>query len=90
MVAWISIYAANNEIYNIEPISLVWFIAIPLLDCIGLIFNRLVKGISIASPGRDHIHHKLMQGRYIHPDKTLAIIIGISLITGLVWNLSRQ
>jgi len=80
-VAWISIYTANNQFYDIEPISLVWFIAIPLLDCIGLIFNRIVKGISIASPGRDHIHHKLMH-RY-SPEATLSIIIGVSLITGL-------
>ena len=81
LVAWISIYTANNQFYDIEPISLVWFIAIPLLDCIGLIFNRIVKGISIASPGRDHIHHKLMH-RY-SPETTLSIIIGVSLITGL-------
>ena len=81
LVAWISIYTANNQFYDVEPISLVWFIAIPLLDCIGLIFNRIVKGISIASSGRDHIHHKLML-RY-SPETTLSIIIGVSLITGL-------
>ena len=81
LVAWISIYAANNQFYDIEPISLVWFIAIPLLDCIGLIFNRIAKGVSIASPGRDHIHHKLMY-RY-SPEATLSIIIAVSLITGL-------
>ena len=81
LVAWISIYTANNEFYDIEPISLVWFIAIPLLDCIGLIFNRIVNGVNIASPGRDHIHHKLMH-RY-SPEATLSIIIAVSLITGL-------
>ena len=81
LVAWISIYTASNEFYDIEPISLVWFIAIPLLDCIGLIFNRIVNGVNIASPGRDHIHHKLMN-RY-SPEATLSIIIAVSLITGL-------
>jgi UDP-GlcNAc:undecaprenyl-phosphate GlcNAc-1-phosphate transferase len=52
---------------------MIWFVAIPLLDCIGLIFARLKKGKSISSPGRDHIHHKLMN-RY-SPEGTLVIII---------------
>jgi len=39
---------------------MVWFVAIPVLDCIGLIISRTLRGISWAAPGRDHIHHKLM------------------------------
>ena len=38
----------------------VWFIAIPFLDCIGLIISRTLRGMNWAEPGRDHIHHKLM------------------------------
>lgn len=61
---------------------MVWFVAIPLLDCIGLIFARLKQGKSISSPGRDHIHHKLMI-KY-SPEGTLTAILVISLITGLI------
>ena len=32
---------------------------IPLLDCIGVMIGRIIKGILPFSPGRDHIHHKL-------------------------------
>lgn len=80
-VAWISIYASQNTLYNIHSITLIWFIAIPLLDCIGLIFSRISKRKNIVSPGRDHIHHKLLT-RY-SPDSTLLIIIIISFLTGL-------
>tara|TARA_Y100000768_G_C23941353_1_gene665280 strand:+ start:463 stop:1524 length:1062 start_codon:yes stop_codon:yes gene_type:complete len=81
-VAWISIYASQNELYTIYPITLVWFVAIPLLDCIGLIFSRLFNKKNITSPGRDHIHHKLLN-KY-SPEKTLLIIIIISFVTGML------
>ena len=58
-VAWIAIYASQSQIYSIEPITILWFVAIPLLDCIGLIFTRTINGISWTTAGRDHIHHKL-------------------------------
>jgi len=81
-VAWSAIYCSQNLLYDCQPITMIWFVAIPLLDCIGLIFTRLKKGLSISSPGRDHIHHKLMN-KY-SPEGTLGIILLISLITGLI------
>ena len=81
-VAWCAVYASQNTIYQVETITMLWFVAIPLLDCIGLIFSRMLRGISISSPGRDHIHHKLMTD--YSSKGTLAIILLISLLTGLV------
>jgi UDP-GlcNAc:undecaprenyl-phosphate GlcNAc-1-phosphate transferase len=81
-VAWCAIYSSQNAIYQVETITMLWFVSIPLLDCIGLIFSRLVRGISIASPGRDHIHHKLMLN--YSPEGSLGIILLISLCTGLL------
>ena len=81
-VAWSAIYCSQNQLYDSESITMVWFVAIPLLDCIGLIFSRLKRGKSITSPGRDHIHHKLMSK--FTPEITLAIILLVSLTTGLM------
>ena len=81
-VAWISIYASQNELYSIYSITLVWFVAIPLLDCLSVILSRLLKQKSVASAGRDHIHHKLLV-RY-SSEKTLFIIIIFSLFNGLL------
>ena len=80
-VAWCAIYSSQNSIYQVETITMLWFVSIPLLDCIGLIFSRLVRGISIASPGRDHIHHKLMLN--YSQEGSLGIILIITLCTGL-------
>jgi len=77
-VAWSAIYASQTEIYKIDPITMIWFVAIPLLDCIGLIVSRRKRGISWTTPGRDHIHHKLMNR--FSPEGTLAVIIFISVL----------
>ena len=55
---------------------MIWFVAIPFLDCVGLVFSRIKKGVSWMSAGRDHIHHKLM--RKYTPEGTLFIILIIS------------
>ena len=81
LVAWAAIYASQNTMYDIKPITMIWFVLIPLLDCIGLIFSRSMKGKSWANPGRDHIHHKLMN-RYT-PETTLLIILSLTLFLGL-------
>ena len=81
-VAWSAIYGSQNIFYNAEPITMLWFVAIPFLDCIGLIFSRLKQGIKINSPGRDHIHHKLMN-KY-SSENSLLIIIFVSLIYGFI------
>tara|TARA_B100000989_G_scaffold288360_1_gene258993 strand:- start:2875 stop:3933 length:1059 start_codon:yes stop_codon:yes gene_type:complete len=80
-VAWIAVYASQNQNYYIEPITMLWFIAVPLLDCIGLIFSRIKKGKSWSTAGRDHIHHKLMQK--FSSSGTLVVILSVTLLTGL-------
>ena len=80
-VAWVAIHCSQMETYSINPITIVWFIAIPFLDCIGLIISRTLKGKSWAAPGRDHIHHKLMQS--FSPEASLFIIMLFSTILGV-------
>ena len=82
-VAWIAVYASQNQNYFIEPITMLWFISIPLLDCVGLIFSRIKKGLSWSTAGRDHIHHKLM--KRFTARQTLIIILAITFFTGLFW-----
>ena len=82
LVAWIAIYASQNDFYNINPMTTVWFIAIPFLDCIGLIISRTLRGMNWAEPGRDHIHHKLMLK--FTPEMSLVIIIMFSSLLGAI------
>jgi UDP-GlcNAc:undecaprenyl-phosphate GlcNAc-1-phosphate transferase len=76
-VAWLAIGPSQNPLIEIEAMTMVWFVAIPLLDCLGLIFSRLSRGLSWDTPGRDHIHHKLMNR--FSPEGTLLVIILLSI-----------
>ena len=58
-VAWTCINYSQSSENLIKPVTCLWFVAIPLLDCLGVMISRLIKGILPFSPGRDHIHHKL-------------------------------
>ena len=78
-VAWTAIYASQSQIYKIDPMTMIWFVAIPLLDCIGLIISRKNRGISWTTPGRDHIHHKLMNRFSSEGALVVIILICVSL-----------
>jgi len=79
-VSWAAIFASQSTLYEMQPITMIWFVAIPLLDCLGLIVSRRSRGISWATPGRDHIHHKLMNR--FSPEGTLLVILIICFVLG--------
>lgn len=59
LVGWTCINYSQSSENLIEPVTCLWFVAIPLLDCLGVMIGRIIKGILPFNPGRDHIHHKL-------------------------------
>ena len=59
LVAWTCINYSQGEANLIMPVTCLWIVAIPLLDCIGVMVYRVMRGILPFDAGRDHIHHKL-------------------------------
>ena len=80
-VAFICIeYSQNiNHASFINPITALWLVAIPLLDCIVVLVSRILKGIMPFRPGRDHLHHRLLDIGF-SPKKILLIFISLSII----------
>ncbi len=72
----------NHESY-INPVTALWLVAIPLLDCIVVFLSRILKGIMPFRPGRDHLHHKLLD-MGIKPKKILLIFIFVSILLALI------
>ena len=60
MCAWILVYFSSVENSNFAPVTALWFVAIPFFDAIGVMASRAFKGIMPLRPGRDHLHHKLL------------------------------
>ena len=74
LVAWTCVNYSNSAMSLIKPVTCLWIVAIPLLDCIGVMIGRAMQGIVPFSAGRDHIHHKL-QAYTESSFKTLVFLI---------------
>jgi UDP-GlcNAc:undecaprenyl-phosphate/decaprenyl-phosphate GlcNAc-1-phosphate transferase len=61
------------------PVTCLWIVAIPLLDCVGVIFKRATQGIAPFNAGRDHIHHKL-QDYFDSSWKTLIFLCSLGIL----------
>ena len=78
IVAFLCItYSQDSQIIN--PVTALWLVAIPLLDCLGVIVSRVKKGLMPFTPGRDHLHHKLLDKGFT-PKNILYIFILMSII----------
>jgi len=82
IVAILCINLSQSE-QIINPVTALWLVAIPLLDCIGVMGSRLLKGIGPFKPGRDHLHHKLLD-LGLTQNNILAVFIALSFGLGLV------
>ena len=65
--------------YVINPVTALWLVAIPLLDCIGVMTSRAIKGVMPFRPGRDHFHHKLLDYG-LSAKKILIIYIALTIV----------
>ena len=65
--------------YVINPVTALWLVGIPLLDCIGVMVSRAIKGVMPFRPGRDHFHHKLLDYG-LSPKKILIVYIVLTIL----------
>ena len=84
-VAFICIeYSQNiNHSSYINPVTALWLVAIPLIDCVSVVISRALKGIMPFRPGRDHLHHKLLD-LGIKPKRILIIFVISSSVLALI------
>ena len=81
IVAWLVIAASQGSNAFIAPVYALWFLAIPLIDTVSLLIRRPMQGRSPFSPGRDHLHHRLLNAGF-SARKTVLIIHGTALAMG--------
>lgn len=77
VIAWYAVALTQNPAHPISPVLGPWTIAIPLIDCVTLMFRRLRQGRSPFSGGRDHLHHMLLDAGF----RPAAIAVGLALIS---------
>ena len=77
-VCWLAISASQGGHGLIAPSTVLWIIALPLLDSVCIMLRRLVKGRSPFAPDREHLHHIFTVAGYGN-NATLLIILALSL-----------
>ncbi len=83
VLAWLFIEATQGENAVIPPMLAIWFLALPLMDTIVLLVKRPLKGLSPFHPGRDHLHHKLLDMGFSNKRVVLSMYI-VAIIIGFI------
>lgn len=76
----IMMYGTETDIPVYADTIVVW-LALPVFDCLRVIFLRVLKGLSPFHPQRDHLHHLLM--KTVHRHAGLAFSFSCTAIAGL-------
>lgn len=82
VIAWVAVRATHNPVHPVSPVLGPWTIALPLIDCITLIYRRLRSGRSPFSADRHHMHHLLLDAGF-RPGQVVALMAGVSLALGI-------
>jgi UDP-GlcNAc:undecaprenyl-phosphate GlcNAc-1-phosphate transferase len=77
-LCWHLIRMSNGDNAVFRPITAVWLLALPIMDTLAVMIRRIRSQQSPFRPGRDHIHHQLMNIGF-SSRKTLVILVAFSM-----------
>ncbi len=78
-VIWLILTATQTNDKFIRPVTVLWFIAIPLVDMASIMLRRIKRGVSPFRPDREHLHHIFLRIGYT-PRQTLAFICSFAIL----------
>ncbi|RUO37115.1 undecaprenyl-phosphate alpha-N-acetylglucosaminyl 1-phosphate transferase [Aliidiomarina taiwanensis] len=73
-------YGLNVELnlsssYEVRPVVMLWVIALPLMDMLGVMVRRVVKKQNPFKPDRDHLHHIFLRAGFSSLETLLIISV---------------
>lgn len=83
LLAWSLVYLSQHEVGRIAPVDVLWCVAIPVMDTVGVVVRRLRVGRSPFKPDRQHLHHLVIDAGY-SPRAALGLILGAGLFLATV------
>lgn len=90
-LAWLVISLAVKGV--MPPVLALYLLALPLLDLLGVILRRRLRGVPAATAGRDHLHHILLDAGFSVPTTALLLASLALLYAGgglLCWRLGMH
>ena len=83
VLAWIAIALSQGGVNKVTPITVMWILALPLLDMIAMVVRRLRLGRNPFAADREHLHHIFVAAGYSE-SQAVAIIWLVALSFGAV------
>ena len=82
IIAWTAVRLTQNPGHPVSPVLGPWTIALPLIDCVSLMFRRWREGRSPFQADRNHMHHLLLDAGF-RPGTIVVGLAALSLALGL-------
>lgn len=82
-VAWLSFRLTQTPWHPVSPVLALWFLPIPVMDCLVLMLRRVRRGKSPFAADHGHIHHLMMEAGFT-PTQTAVVLAVFSGMCGLV------
>jgi UDP-GlcNAc:undecaprenyl-phosphate GlcNAc-1-phosphate transferase len=81
VLAWFTIEISQPPIDAVSPAAALWFVALPVMDTVGVMLRRMLSGLSPFHADSQHLHHLLIQSGFTVPEAIL--ILGLGAIAGI-------
>jgi UDP-GlcNAc:undecaprenyl-phosphate/decaprenyl-phosphate GlcNAc-1-phosphate transferase len=81
-LAWFAISLSQGESRVMTPVTALWILALPLIDAVGILVRRPLRGSSPFVGARDHIHHVLLESGY-GVNGTVGAVLALSAVLGI-------
>lgn len=82
-MVWFAVDLTDSDSEALTPITVVWIIAVPLMDTVNTMLRRTLKGRSPFSADHEHLHHIFLRAGY-SVSSTVVMILLVSLLLGLI------
>lgn len=83
LLGWFCIKLTQGEAAPFEPATVIWIIALPVMDAFALFIARSLRGLHPFNADRRHLHHRFLDAG-ISPSKTTWIMLGLISVMAFV------
>ncbi len=83
LLGWFAIKATQGVAPAMEPVTVIWIIALPVMDAFALYIARSYRGLHPFNADRRHLHHRIMDAGF-SPSHTTLIMLGLIAMMALV------
>ncbi len=82
-VIWVLLQGTQGPRAQMNPVTALWLIAIPLMDMTCIMVRRIRKGVSPFKPDREHLHHICLRAG-LSSHQALVVICGTATLLAVM------